>query len=463
MSVDQVRFLVLKADNRLYLFAAAIPQVGHEDDERSMHEAYRDSSDIKRMKSVNLDRKISATAKVAQRATVVESPRGRTATAQATTGSEGQSSRPDEPTQSIRHVQPQQQQHTSPYLGSNALLPPSTSPLVPQREVVSGDMQHALYQRQQQHQQHQQMQQTQQQQQYLHPQRELDPNERPGYNRTNTAIRVVEDQPLLENGAFRDMDLLGSERSPTQDEDGITLADLHQVMEAEQAREQHGSVPRHSQMLLSELSALEYFIVKHAAAITLASDLPPYRDFEAAGLDELLDIIDAKKNNFWGKLFKGANKDKKEVKKKGIFGVPLEVLVERHGTDSMLGAGPGSVRVPTFIDDAITALKQMGEHTETSAPLSIGQRLIQSSTDLSVEGIFRKNGNIRRLKDLTEAIDRDPDSVNLSDDNPVQIAALLKKFLRELPDPLLTFRLQHLFLATQRKSAGAHTPRSDVC
>lgn len=72
--------------------------------------------------------------------------------------------------------------------------------------------------------------------------------------------------------------------------------------------------------------------------------------------------------------------------------------------------------------------------------------------DLSVEGIFRKSGNIRRLKDLTEAIDRDPDSVNLADDNPVQIAALLKKFLRDLPDPLLTFRLQHLFLATQRKS-----------
>lgn len=73
--------------------------------------------------------------------------------------------------------------------------------------------------------------------------------------------------------------------------------------------------------------------------------------------------------------------------------------------------------------------------------------------DLSVEGIFRKAGNIRKLKDLTEAIDRDPDSVNLADDNPVQIAALLKKFLRELPDPLLTFRLQHLFLATQSKSA----------
>jgi hypothetical protein len=128
-------------------------------------------------------------------------------------------------------------------------------------------------------------------------------------------------------------------------------------MEAEQAREQGGTIARNHQ-LLSELSALEYFIVKHAAAIALASDLTPLGD--VAQLDELLDIIDAKKNNFWGKLFKGANKDKKEVKKKGVFGVPLEILVEKHGTDSMLGAGPGSVRVPTFLDDSITALKQMG-------------------------------------------------------------------------------------------------------
>lgn len=70
---------------------------------------------------------------------------------------------------------------------------------------------------------------------------------------------------------------------------------------------------------------------------------------------------------------------------------------------------------------------------------------------MSVEGIFRKNGNIRRLKELTEAIDRDPLSVDLTQDNPVQLAALLKKFLRELPDPLMTFKLHKLFIASQCK------------
>ena len=68
---------------------------------------------------------------------------------------------------------------------------------------------------------------------------------------------------------------------------------------------------------------------------------------------------------------------------------------------------------------------------------------------MSVEGIFRKNGNIRRLKELKDAIDRDPSSVDLTQDNPVQLAALLKMFLRELPEPLLTYKLHKLFIATQ--------------
>lgn len=83
---------------------------------------------------------------------------------------------------------------------------------------------------------------------------------------------------------------------------------------------------------------------------------------------------------------------------------------------------------------------------------------------MSVEGVFRKNGNIRRLKDLSEALDRDPAAVNLGDENPVQLAALLKRFLRDLPDPLLTFKLFQLFIATQRASfALALLRRADDC
>jgi len=66
---------------------------------------------------------------------------------------------------------------------------------------------------------------------------------------------------------------------------------------------------------------------------------------------------------------------------------------------------------------------------------------------MAVEGIFRKNGNIRRLQQISEALDKDTTTVNLSEENPVQLAALLKRFLREMPDPLLTFRLHKLFCA----------------
>ena len=70
---------------------------------------------------------------------------------------------------------------------------------------------------------------------------------------------------------------------------------------------------------------------------------------------------------------------------------------------------------------------------------------------MSVEGVFRKNGNIKRLKALAENIDRGAENIEMNGEGPVQIAALLRKFLRELPDPLLTFKLHKLFITSQSK------------
>jgi hypothetical protein len=71
--------------------------------------------------------------------------------------------------------------------------------------------------------------------------------------------------------------------------------------------------------------------------------------------------------------------------------------------------------------------------------------------DLTAEGIFRKNGNIKNLTILQEKIDKDVWSVEYSKEGPIQLAALLKKFLREMPEPLLTFKLHKLFVLSQRK------------
>ena len=188
------------------------------------------------------------------------------------------------------------------------------------------------------------------------------------------------------------------------------------------------SVPQRTKKYFSELSALEYFIVRHVAVLSMEPLLEGHYS-----LEDLLNLIETRKPTFWGKFgkaFQKSNDRPKGIKKKGVFGVPLDALVERDGVESTYGVGPGALRVPGIIDDTISAMRQM---------------------DMSVEGVFRKNGNIKGLRDLTEKIDAKEVDVDLSRENPVQVAALLKKFLRELPDPLLTYKLYRLFITSQSK------------
>ena len=45
----------------------------------------------------------------------------------------------------------------------------------------------------------------------------------------------------------------------------------------------------------------------------------------------------------------------------GVFGVPIEILVERTGSDSQQGASNAHLRVPEFIEDIISTMRQMGQ------------------------------------------------------------------------------------------------------
>ncbi|SPQ19419.1 625fed22-b899-4cc7-96c8-1a05c37b4162 [Thermothielavioides terrestris] len=175
----------------------------------------------------------------------------------------------------------------------------------------------------------------------------------------------------------------------------------------------------------SELSGLEYFLVRHLAVLTMH----PMVSSEFT-LEELLSFIESRKPpTFWkniGKAFK--NDGRKNVKKRGVFGVPLEVIVERDGAESTDGVGPGTLRIPAVVDDIISSMKQM---------------------DLSVEGVFRKNGNIKKLGELVEKLDKE-EEVDFSTTHVVQVAALLKRYLRELPDPLMTHKLYRLWLAAAK-------------
>lgn len=250
-------------------------------------------------------------------------------------------------------------------------------------------------------------------------------------------------------------------------QDALTLDDIPRIVAAEQAREQQPSAYRASRQELfrsattdapygtsnersistgqdaesklpmdrspqrgrffSELSGLEYFIVRHVAVLTMQPMLEP--EFT---LEQLLGLIEARKATFWNKFGKafGKNEPRKVGKKKGVFGVPLEVIVERDGADSTDGVGPGALRIPAIIEDTITALK---------------------NKDLSVEGVFRKNGNIKKLTEQVAAVDRDGcDAIRWNDETPHQLAALLKRYLRELPDPLMTEKLYKVWIAATK-------------
>ncbi|CAO3606935.1 unnamed protein product [Cunninghamella blakesleeana] len=187
----------------------------------------------------------------------------------------------------------------------------------------------------------------------------------------------------------------------------------------------------------AELGSLDHYMLKHIAVLYLEEMMKDYFT-----LEELACLIDDKKQStLWGKfvtsLKQGGNK--KVPMKEGTFGVPLEILVEKYGVESNYGASPTRLKVPCVIEDCISAMKKM---------------------DVSVEGIFRLNGNIRKLKELSEEIDKNPTEVDYMKHNVIQLAALLKKFLRELPEPLLTFKLYKLFTSIQKLENEADRVRA---
>ncbi|MCJ1378448.1 hypothetical protein MMC17_001547 [Xylographa soralifera] len=277
-----------------------------------------------------------------------------------------------------------------------------------------------------------------------------------GLSQNNGGFHIVEDRDS--NGEARTDLTFGHQ-------DALTLDDIPRIVAAEQAKEQRPNAYKHARNQLissgrqpkllsghqrdfagsggnegvsssdypvqrtkryfSELSGLEYFNVRHIAVLQMEPLLEGHFN-----LEDLLGLIEPKRPTFWGKFGRAFKNDKaRGGKKKGVFGVGLDVLVEKDGVESTDGVGPGGLKVPSLLDDTISAMRQM---------------------DMSVEGVFRKNGNIRGLKDLAEKIDAKDGECDLSKESPVQVAALLKKFLRELPDPLLTFKLHDLFTTSQK-------------
>uniref|UniRef100_A0A8C3RDB6 Myosin IXA n=1 Tax=Cyanoderma ruficeps TaxID=181631 RepID=A0A8C3RDB6_9PASS len=65
---------------------------------------------------------------------------------------------------------------------------------------------------------------------------------------------------------------------------------------------------------------------------------------------------------------------------------------------------------------------------------------------LYTEGIYRKSGSTNKIKELRQGLDTDIENVNLDDYNIHVIASVFKQWLRDLPNPLMTFELYEEFL-----------------
>uniref|UniRef100_A0A8C6Y8H9 Myosin IXA n=1 Tax=Naja naja TaxID=35670 RepID=A0A8C6Y8H9_NAJNA len=65
---------------------------------------------------------------------------------------------------------------------------------------------------------------------------------------------------------------------------------------------------------------------------------------------------------------------------------------------------------------------------------------------LYTEGIYRKSGSTNKVKELRQGLDTGIERVNLDDYNIHVIASVFKQWLRDLPNPLMTFELYEEFL-----------------
>uniref|UniRef100_A0A673D124 Myosin IXAa n=1 Tax=Sphaeramia orbicularis TaxID=375764 RepID=A0A673D124_9TELE len=65
---------------------------------------------------------------------------------------------------------------------------------------------------------------------------------------------------------------------------------------------------------------------------------------------------------------------------------------------------------------------------------------------LYTEGIYRKSGSTNKIKELKQGLDTDVNSMNLDDYNIHVIASVFKQWLRDLPNPLMTFELYGEFI-----------------
>ncbi|KAI8144759.1 hypothetical protein BJV82DRAFT_58435 [Fennellomyces sp. T-0311] len=201
-----------------------------------------------------------------------------------------------------------------------------------------------------------------------------------------------------------------------------------------------GSTSSTNNCRISELSTVQDAIVRHMAVLYVESLV---RDH--LSLDQLITMVETKRTSLWYRLKThirvGAHKQSSEAVSRSptkTFGIPLATLAARDKSTGTSVPQCSSSMAPCFAPNAL-----IPDIVQNCVLALLGM-------DMSLEGVFRKNGNIRELNEICEAIDQDNTSLEYLQESPIQLAALLKRYLRELPEPLLTFKLYDLLITSTR-------------
>jgi len=122
-------------------------------------------------------------------------------------------------------------------------------------------------------------------------------------------------------------------------------------------------------------------------------------------------------------IIQTVQKARGDVNQRLVFGVPLEEVLRLDSNQGLL--------VPLIVHNTVTTLQQKG---------------------LQTEGIFRVSGNMQRVEELKKLYDAgEPVDLNEEKD-PHVVASLLKWYIRELPEPLMTTELYLAFMQAYDKS-----------
>jgi hypothetical protein len=127
---------------------------------------------------------------------------------------------------------------------------------------------------------------------------------RPAFARNNTSVMIVSEN--IEDQDQEVVDTLTA-ASIAQDDDAITLGDIP-LLADQTIRHNPQSDGR---PVLATLNMLQSLIVKHFALLQLQKTSIGH----VIELDEVLELLESRKNQWWNKIFKG--NQKKDQKKKG--------------------------------------------------------------------------------------------------------------------------------------------------